>query len=192
VRNTDGSGAAAPRFSRPARQPGALLGCAAEDAPPVVLVHGYPDAVAALRASAATGRRIRLLCPAEATGGLGPHAVREMIAAAQGTVPEAENPDWAVDCGPHAGLALAAIRAGVPVLRVSLPEAVRLKLADIGRQSGTRVLDSLSGDPLNRPALDLCREVQPFSACMSLLMSTADPFGQTATGALPTQGGSCI
>ena len=47
-----------------------------------------------------------------------------------------------LDCGDSPGLALAALRSGLPLVRVSnLGQDVRAKLDDIARQMGARLLD---------------------------------------------------
>ena len=158
-----------------------------EDRLPSIFVYGMTDAVAALRAAAEAGRAVRLECPAEVVVALGPTVVRQLFAISHSEVPAARA-DWIVDCRDYAGLAMAAIRAGLPAVRVTLSDDLRRRLADIAKHSACRI----EGDSPGISALDLADAPDPLAACREWLASPGIGGSDGPKGALPSRNRSCI
>jgi hypothetical protein len=107
--------------------------------PPVIVVHGLAHAVVALEAAAEAARPVTLASAPDAGIYGGPGWFREMIAAAREAVPGAQCASL-LDCGDDAGVALAAIRAGVEAIVFTGPPDVAARLADIAGQCGVQLL----------------------------------------------------
>ncbi len=116
---------------------------------PVVIVHSLAQAVAALTAAAAAGRRVVLASAPDAGIYGGPGWWRELIAAAREAVPTAQCAAL-LDCGDDAGAAQGAIRAGIEGLIFTGRADVARRLSDIAAQRGVRLLTVPA-----EPALDL-------------------------------------
>ncbi len=104
------------------------------------IIHSLEQARAVL-AAAHIGRPVRL---ESSPGAAGQHGVGWWQALTR--IVAAEFPGHAIeavlDCGDAPGLALAALRAGVPLVRVgNLAGGLRGKLDDIARQMGARLVD---------------------------------------------------
>lgn len=104
------------------------------------VIHSLEQARAVL-AAAHVGRPVRLESP---PGAAGQHGIGWWLALTR--ILAAEFPGHTIeavlDCGDAPGLALAALRAGVPLVRVgNLAGGPRDKLDDIARQMGARLVD---------------------------------------------------
>ena len=97
---------------------------------------------------------------------LGPQLACTMFREALIAVPDA-GAEWFLDCGDEPGLALAALRAGVPEVRVDLWGDARARVAEIARQHGANVADVAEGAPI----LDLADIEDPLTACREWLKS---------------------
>lgn len=100
-----------------------------------VRVHSLEHARAALGAARDAGCAVALLSPAAPAAGIG--WWRRLVALMAAEFPDVSF-EAVLDCGPSAGMALAAIRCGAGPLEVSVRADVLAKLADIARQAGTR------------------------------------------------------
>ena len=130
---------------------------------PTIVVYGFEDAVAALRAAAWLRRPVRLKSPFAVSASLGPQVAWSMFRQASRDVPEAEA-TWVLDCGDDPGTALAALKAGVPEVQVALPRETTTRLAEIAEQHGARVTDA-DGPPV----LDLADVEDSLSTCRQWL-----------------------
>lgn len=70
-----------------------------------------------------------------------------------------------LDCGADAGHAMAALREGVPLVRLAGPKKVRAKIASIAKKSGAAL------DEDEAVALDLLRAADPVVALREWLAS---------------------
>jgi hypothetical protein len=111
-----------------------------------IRVHGIAHARAALTAARAAGVPVALLSPAATQAGIG--WWRHLAAQATAEFPDARF-QAVLDCGPSAGMALAAIRAKAGPLEADVSAEVLERLADIAQQAGTQVTGG------GEPALDL-------------------------------------
>ena len=136
-------------------------------------MYGFEDAVAALTAAATAGQPVRLKSPFVVAASLGPQVAWSMFRQASAVVPEAVA-TWVFDCGDETGLALAALRVGVPEVRADLPNEARARVEDIAGQLGARV----TSDAGPAPTLDLADADDPLAACrewLESLRSGSDP-----------------
>ncbi|MBE9552368.1 MAG: hypothetical protein IMF05_02780 [Proteobacteria bacterium] len=116
--------------------------------PPAVVFHSLAQAEAALAVAGELGLPVTLISAPAAAGYAGPGWFRSVVEQARAAHPEAQF-TAVLDCGDYSGLALAALREGVAVIRFS-GDTVD-KIADIAGQYGARVIRA-------RPeALDLAR-----------------------------------
>jgi hypothetical protein len=129
-----------------------------EEPPPPIVVHDLDQARAALAAAAALGRPVILRSAPDAAAYLGAGAFRAIVAAAQAAVPQAAV-TAVLDCGDAPGLALGALRIGIPAVRLRAAPGVLARVADIAAQYGARL------DSDDRPALDLKDAADPEAAC---------------------------
>lgn len=162
------SGAMAPRFcfslrARAAER--AVTGDVGKIAATIV-VYGFDDAVAALQAAAWLGHAVRLKSPYTVSASLGPEVAWSMFRQASAAVPDAEA-TWVLDCGDDPGTAMAALRAGVPEIQVSLSGEALARLADIAEQRGARIAE----DAEDSAILDLADTEDSVSACRQWLHS---------------------
>ena len=144
-----------------------------------VIVRSLDEAQAVLTLAAAVERRdIRLTSPPSVGLASPPSVGRTLgigfmagLIRAAGAPPEA----WIIDCGPHAGDALAACRLGLGRIAVDLPadDPRRAALADIARQSGQSLVDPPVG------AFDFSAasrsQADPLAACRAWLYTPACP-----------------
>ena len=122
----------------------------AEDTPlpPAIVFHSLAQAEVALAVAGELGLAVTLLSAPSAAGYAGPGWFRSVVEQARAAQPEAQV-TAVLDCGEFSGLALAALRDGVTLIRFSGDTAD--KIADIAGQYGARVIST-------RPeALDLAR-----------------------------------
>jgi len=127
-----------------------------------VLVHDIEHCRAALSAARAVGRGVTLRSAPGAAAWLGPRFFKAMTDAARAEYPEVAA-DAVLDCGDAPGHALAALRAGIPAVRLVAPKPVRDKVADIAGQCGARL------DRDRRRPLDLFDLPEPEAACRAWL-----------------------
>ncbi len=120
--------------------------------PPAIVIHSLADAEAALVAASALGVSVTLISAPGAAGYAGPAWFRAVVEKARGGHPDVAA-TAILDCGDMPGHALAALRAGVRIVRFAGPTAD--KIADIARQYGAAVfaerpealdLDGVAGD----------------------------------------------
>lgn len=127
-----------------------------------IRVHDWDQAVAVLATARTLGHAPTLLSPQLSQAGIG--WWRELVRRAR-----AEFADVAfeavADCGPSAGLALAAIRDGVGPVAVAVGGEVLEKLADIARQAGTLATEG------GEPALDLAGMSDAPRACRDVMVA---------------------
>ncbi len=128
----------------------------------IVVVHGLADAEAALGAAAALGVPVRLRSAPGAAAYAGAAWFQAAVAAARARAPAADA-EAALDCGDRAGLALAALRQGLPLVRFTGARATAVKLAAIAARRGAS-LDTLRG-----PVLDLLDRPDAAAACRAWL-----------------------
>ena len=127
-----------------------------------VVVHGMDHARAALCAATEMDVAVRLLSAPGAAAFAGALWFERLIAEARREFPDAEC-DAALDCGDSAGLALGALRQGLPLIRFHGPKAVTGRVAAIARRQGA-ALDAGRG-----AALDLAQTDDPLTACRGWL-----------------------
>lgn len=124
---------------------------------PRLIVHTPAHVAAATEAARAAGRRIILQSPPDCPRRAGvPWFLALVAGCGDGALP-------VLDCGCAPGLALAALRAGAPVVRLEAPVGAP-GLLDIARQLGALV-DTAPAPPL----LDLRQEGDPAAACRRFL-----------------------
>lgn len=111
-----------------------------------IRIHSAAQARAVLETARATGRPVTLVSPVATQAGIG--WWRELTAQAAAEFAGLEF-DAVLDCGPSAGLALQAIRTGMPAIEVQAAPEVLEKLTDIAQQAGVRAEGG------GKPALDL-------------------------------------
>ena len=127
-----------------------------------VIVHTLAHCRAALAAAAALGVKVTLLSAPGAASYLGGGYWKAMIDEARSDCPGADALA-VLDCGEHAGHALAALRQGVEAVRFhGKPEAAD-RIADIARKSGAALVERTPR------ALDLLDEPDPEAACRDWL-----------------------
>ena len=127
-----------------------------------VIVHNLAHARAALAAAAGLGVPVTLLSPPGAAASLGVGYFAAMVEAARRAVPGAAA-TAILDCGDAPGLALAALRHGIPAVRVQAPARARARIADIAAQSGAALVSGRIA------ALDLAKSDEPLAACRAWL-----------------------
>jgi hypothetical protein len=116
--------------------------------PPAIVFHSLAQAKAALAVAGELGLPVTLLSAPSAAGYAGPGWFRSVVEQARAAHPDTQV-TAVLDCGAFSGLALAALREGVAVIRFSGDTGE--KIADIAGQYGARVIAA-------RPeALDLAR-----------------------------------
>jgi fructose/tagatose bisphosphate aldolase len=127
-----------------------------------VIIHDLEHARAAVAAAAALGVAVTLRSAPGAASYLGPPVFRAMIDAARESATGA-NVLAVMDCGCDAGRALAALRHGIERVRVDLPLATKMRLADIAGCYNAALDDDES------VALDLLNCDDPAAACQKWL-----------------------
>lgn len=133
-----------------------------------ITVHGFDQAVAALRAAESSGRDIVILSAAGAARAAGAGWWRELSEQAAAAVPECDA-DWVLDCADEAGMALAALREGVRAIALEADDATRRRVTEIAARSGAALVR------IDRAgALDLARTNNPQQECARFLANTPD------------------
>jgi hypothetical protein len=105
----------------------------------VIVVHTLAHAVGALAAARRAARPVTILSAPDAGIYAGPGWFGALVESARAAVPEARFSAF-VDCGDRPGAALAAIRAGIEGVVFTGRADVAIRLADIVRQHGVRLL----------------------------------------------------
>lgn len=129
-----------------------------------MVVHDLAQAQAALRAAAESGTAVILDTPPDAARAWGAPYFLSLVAAARATHPDARF-DAILDCGEASGLALDALRRGVRRLRLTGPEEMVARVADIAGQSGAVV----ETEPAAYPLLDLAGARDPYQAALQFI-----------------------
>ena len=101
------------------------------------LIHTLDNARAVLAAAHADAEAVMLVSPPLTQAGLG--WWRELLWMVRAEFPHARF-EGVADCGPSAGLALAALRDGLGPVAADVPPDVLQKLDDIARQRGPRAI----------------------------------------------------
>lgn len=130
--------------------------------PPAVIVHSLGDARAALAAAKVLGVPVCLRSAPGAAGYAGPAWWREVTAAAAAAFPGVAFAA-SLDCADAPGDALAALRAGVSLIRLRAAPRVRAAVAAAAAAKGARLDDDRT------PALDLGHVSDPEAACRQWL-----------------------
>jgi hypothetical protein len=110
---------------------------------PVIIVHNIAHARAAAGAALAAGIRVRLRSAPGAARYAGAAWFAALIAIVCEEFPAADI-EASLDCATDAGLALAALRSGIPLVRFTGPAAVKRKIAAIARAYGAALDDAPS------------------------------------------------
>lgn len=129
---------------------------------PVIVIHSLDHAKAALGAAAELGVPVTLISAPGAVAYLGATVFRDIARQAAQAFPDARF-DAVLDCGDEPGLALGAMRHGVPGVCVHVLPEVEAKLAENAAKRGCRVHHR------GGPELDLLGMTDPKAACLSWL-----------------------
>jgi hypothetical protein len=130
--------------------------------PPAIVVHGLPQALAALQAAADLDMEITLMSAPGAAAYGGPAWFMALAREAMAAVPNARA-SAVLDCGDKPGFVLAALRCGFASVRFSGPVDMASQLAAIAGQSGARILTG----PVEALDLEGCGDVT--AACRDWL-----------------------
>lgn len=137
--------------------------------PPAIVFHSLAQAQAALAAASELGQPVTLISAPAAAGYAGPGWFRSVVEQARAAHSDVEA-TAVLDCGAFSGLALAALRDGVTVIRFSGDTGD--KIADIAGQLGARVIaarpEALDLASVERKGWDMVR------ACREWLEKNAD------------------
>lgn len=144
--------------------------------PACFIVHELDHAIAALDAAQRRDTRVMLVSAPGAARSGGAGWWRELIAQAKAKTPAADMIS-VLDCADEAGMALAAIRAGVEAIAVTTPDATQTRIADIARQASVSLISISWAE-----AVDLAHTNDPQVTCENHLASHAD--GVAKPGAL--------
>lgn len=129
--------------------------------PPVVIIHNLAHARAVAEAALAAKVSVRLRSAPGAARYAGAAWFAALIAIVREEFPTA-NIAASLDCATDAGLALAALRSGIPLVRFTGPAAVKRKIAAIARACGAALDDA-------PPTIDLLDHAAPESALRAAL-----------------------
>ena len=102
---------------------------------PVIIVHNLAHASAAAGAATALGRTVRLRSAPGAARYAGAGWFAALIMLVREEFPSAKL-EVSLDCATDAGLALAALRTGIPMVRFTGSATVKRKIAAIARAYG--------------------------------------------------------
>ena len=128
------------------------------------MIRHLEHARAALAAAEAADRPVTVTSAPGAGAYLGAGVFRAIAEAARRDYPKARA-TFVLDCGAHPGWALNAFRLGIEAVSVTAKPAVRRRLVDIARKSGSRVAAPRG------PILDLGDEANPDEACRRWIMA---------------------
>ncbi len=135
-----------------------MRGASGEWHPPLIVFHSLADALAALAAAEKSGRRIVLITAPGAAGYAGVGWFLEVVAHIEHHRQQARI-ECVLDCGTEPGLALAAIRSGVKMLRVVCENRFQENIAGIAADHDVDLFEP-SG-----PVLDLQFSDDAETAC---------------------------
>ena len=127
----------------------------------MVIVHNIAHARAAAEAAVAAGMRVRLRSAPGAARYAGAAWFAALIAIVREEFPAA-NIEASLDCATDAGMALAALRSGIPLVRFTGPPAVKRKISAIARACRAALDDAPS-------TIDLLDHAAPESALRTAL-----------------------
>jgi len=133
----------------------------AQKATPVIIVHNIAHARAAAEAAVAAKAAVRLRSAPGAARYAGAAWFAALIDIVREEFPTA-NIAASLDCATDAGLALAALRSGIPLVRFTGPPTVKRKIAAIARSCGGALDDAPS-------TIDLLDHAAPESALRTAL-----------------------
>lgn len=133
-----------------------------------IIIHSIEHAQAALAVAARIDQPVTLYSAQGAAAYAGAGWFQAVAAAARGAHPTADC-EIVLDCDGHAGLALAALRAGCPAIVFRGTPAQRRKIAAIAATRGARLDAGASDD-----ALDLNRCHDPQAAVAAWLTHPAE------------------
>jgi fructose-bisphosphate aldolase class II len=142
-----------------------------------IIVHSLDHARAALAAAGALAVPVTLVSAAGAGAYAGPLWFKALIEAARQEHPEVEM-SAVLDCAEEAGMALAALRAGLKQVRFSGTASQRARIAAIAASLGA----ALDGDAADA-ALDLVDARDPKAAALAFLARN-----ETADARVPRSG----
>ena len=128
---------------------------------PVIIVHNIAHARAAAQAAVAAQASVRLRSAPGAARYAGAAWFAALIAIVREEFPAAEI-EASLDCATDAGMALAALRTGLPLVRFTGPPAVKRKIAAIARARGAALDEAPS-------TIDLLDHAAPESALRTAL-----------------------
>lgn len=131
-------------------------------APAVIVIHSLEHAKAALGAAADLDVPVTLISAPGAVAYLGATVFRDIVKQAAQAFSGARF-DAVLDCGDEPGLALGAMRHGVPGVCVHVLPEVEAKLAENAAKRGCHVHHRVG------PELDLLGMADPKAACLSWL-----------------------
>lgn len=117
-------------------------------APPTIIIHDLSQALAALAAAEAANCPVRLESARGAAGFSGAGWFKALAHEALAAHPDAAV-ELVLDCGSQPGQALAAIREGISLIRLSAPAKVREKVAAIAAAKGARLVSGRRGRVLD-------------------------------------------
>jgi hypothetical protein len=137
---------------------------------PAITVHSLGQAVAALKAAAAAGRRVALLSAPSAGGYVGAGWFRALVDAARDAVPQACCSAY-LDCGDEAGTALAALRVEVDGVVFTGRAEVAQRLADIAQRQRARLATARPTAALDLGPDFFAAEAVLFARCTEFLGS---------------------
>ena len=190
---------------------------------PTIIVYGYGQARAALTAAAELNCPVCLRVPFAAASSLGPAVARAMLERAleERAITEERafspasrlqpgptfqptgesgrhQPTWELDCGDGAGLALQALRVGVPCIRINAGAEVDEKLAEIASRGNAIVIrnDPVVASEQASAPLDLAGCADAAAACRRWLGermgNIAGKTKRRPNASLRSAGGACI
>jgi hypothetical protein len=136
----------------------------AGDKPRAVIVHSLDHARLALSAARAAKKRIVLRSAPGAAAYAGAGWFAAMVARAAREFPGVDFVE-SLDCGEDAGHAMAALREGIRMVRLSGPKKLRAKIASMAKKAGAIL------DEDDAPALDLLEADNPAAALREWLAS---------------------
>jgi hypothetical protein len=131
------------------------------------IVHDLAHATAALKVAQRHRIPVMLVSAHGAVRSGGAGWWRDLIARARSQTPEADMVSI-LDCADEAGMALAAIRAGVEAIAVTAPHETLARIADIARQSSVSLISIPWAD-----AVDLAQANDPQATCENHLVQRA-------------------
>ncbi len=103
--------------------------------PVIIVIHSLDHARRALAAATAAAVPVRLRSAPNAAAYAGAAWFQEVVRAAMDEYPDADA-EASLDCGDAAGLAMAALRQGIGLVRFTGRKAVRIRIAAMAKAGG--------------------------------------------------------